>query len=174
MTVSRDIAACFKARQPRTLKEMSIYCFSNPATSFTHNSFKRTFDLKSVHTVDNGLTGALTTQMSPDRGALLENLVFQELRRRGADACCMTQPGNEVDFLIREDRRVPQLIQVCASPDTPETIARENAALHRAAKAARCKELLLLTPEGAPPPERLIPSGPKVRVQALRQWLLEA
>ena len=102
-------------RQPRTLKELSLYCFSNPATSLTHNSIKRTFDFKSVHTagnyvhyleeaylillarpfafkfreqvrqarkvyaVDNGLTRALTTKVSQDRGALLENLVFQGL-----------------------------------------------------------------------------------------------
>jgi hypothetical protein len=62
----------------------------------------------------------------------------------------------------------------CAALDTPETIAREYAGLHRAAKATRCDEFLLLTPEGAPPPERLVPSGPKVRVQSLWQWLLEA
>lgn len=208
--VTRDIAARFQVRQPRTLKEMSLYCFSNPATSFTHNSLKRTFDLKSVHTagnyvnyleeaylilparpfafkfreqvrqarkvytVDNGLTRALTTKVSPDRGALLENLVFQELRRRGADAYCMTQPGYEVDFLIRDDRRVSQLIQVCAGLDSLETVAREVGALQKAAKATRCRDLLLLTPEGAPPPERLVQSGPKVRVQALWQWLLEA
>ena len=208
--VSRDIAARFKVRQPRTLKELSLYCFSNPATSLTNSSVQRTFDLKSSHTagnylqyleeaylillarpfsfkfreqvrqarkvytVDNGLTGALTTKVSPDRGALLENLVFQELRRRGADVYCLTQPGYEIDFLIRDNRRVAQLIQVCAAPDTPETVAREYGALHKAAKATRCDELLLLTPEGAPPPERLVPSGPKVRVQALWQWLLEA
>jgi uncharacterized protein len=208
--VSRDIAARYKVRQPRTLKELSLYCFSNPATALTHNSIKRTFDLKSVHTagnyvhyleeaylillarpfafkfrervrqprkvytVDNGLTRALSTKVSQDRGALLENLVFQELRRRGADAYCLTQPEYEVDFLIRDDRRVAQLIQVCASLDKPETVEREFGGLYKAGKATRCKELLLLTPNGAPPSEPWIPSGPTVRVQSVWSWLLEA
>lgn len=208
--VSRDIAARFKVRQPRTLKELSLYCFSNPATSLTHNSLQRTFDLKSSHTagnylqyleeaylillarpfafkfreqvrqarkvytVDNGLTRALSTKVSPDRGALLENLVFQELRRRGADAYCLTQPDYEVDFLIRGDRRVSQLIQVCAGLDTPETVAREYGALHKAAKATRCRDLVILTLEGVAPSERWVPPGPAVRVEALWKWLLEA
>jgi hypothetical protein len=207
--VSRDITARYRVRQPRTLKELSLYCFSNPATSLTHNSVKRTFDLRSVHTagnyvgyleeaylillarpfafkfreqvrqarkvytVDNGLTRALSTKVSQDRGALLENLVFQELRRRGADAYCMTQPDYEVDFLIREDRRVARLIQVCAGMETPEAVEREYGALYRAAKATRCRELLLLTPGGAEPPEEWVPSGPRVRVEPLWRWLLE-
>ncbi len=208
--VSRDIASRYRVRRPRTLKELSLYCFSNPATTLTHNSVMRTFDLKSVHTagnyvqfleeaylillarpfafkfreqvrqarkvytVDNGLTRALSVKVSQDRGALLENLVFQELRRRGADAYRLAQPGYGVDFLIREDRRVAQLIQVCAGVETPETAAREYRALHQAARATRCRELLLLTPGGAVPPERWLPPGPAIRVQALWSWLLEA
>jgi len=207
--VSRDIAARYKVRQPRTLKELSLYCFSNPATSLTHNSIKRTFDFKSVHTagnyvhyleeaylillarpfafkfreqvrqarkvytVDNGLTRALTTKVSQDRGALLENLVFQELRRRGVDAYGLTQPGYEVDFLIRDERQVSQLIQVCAGLDKPETVAREYGALTKAGKATRCKDLVLLTPDGAAPSEPWIPSGPAVRVEAIWKWLLD-
>jgi predicted AAA+ superfamily ATPase len=208
--VSRDITARYRVRQPRTLKELSLYCFSNPATALTHNSVKRTFDLKSVHTagnyvhyleeaylillarpfafkfreqvrqarkvytVDNGLTRALTTKVSQDRGALLENLVLQELRRRGTDAYCLTQSGYKVDFLIREDRRVAQLIQVCAGMETPEAAAREYGALYKASKATRCNELLLLAPNGKTLSERWVPPGPAVRVQAIWSWLLEA
>lgn len=207
--VTRDIAARFNVRQPRTLKELSLYCFSNPATAITNNSVMRTFGLKSAHTagnyvgyleeaylillampfsfkfrdrvrlarkvytVDNGLTRALSTKVSPDRGALMENLVFQELRRRGVEAYCLSQPKYEVDFLIREDRRVAQLIQVCANLDTPETVAREYSALYKAAEATRCKDLLILTLEGAAPREDWQVSGPKTRVESLWRWLLE-
>lgn len=207
--VSRDIAARYRVKYPRTLKELSLYCFSNPATPMTYNRIQRTFDFKSVHTagnylhfleeaylvltarpfafkfheqvrqarkvytIDNGLTLALSTKVSQDRGALLENLVFQELRRRGADAYSLTQPDYAVDFLVREDRRVAQLIQVCAALETPETIAREYRALHKGARATRCRNLLLLTPEGADPGGRWVAPGPKVRVEALWRWLLE-
>ncbi len=207
--VSRDITARYRVKHPRTLKEISLYCFSNPSTAMTYNRVQRTFDLKSVHTaenyvhfleeaylillarpfsfkfreqvrqarkvytVDNGLTLALSTKVSQDRGALLENLVFQELRRRGADAYSLTRPDYAVDFLIRDDRRVGQLIQVCAGLDTPETAAREYGSLFKGAKATRCRDLLLLTPDGAAPPERWVPSGPEVRVGPLWRWLLD-
>lgn len=206
--VSRDITARFKVRRPRTLKELSLYCFSNPSTSLTNHGVKRTFDMKSavtagnyvqfleeaylilvaqpfafkfkervrqarkVYTIDNGLTRALSTKVSPDRGARLENLVFQELRRRGDDAFCLKQPAYEVDFLIREERRVSTLIQVGASLDNPGTVGREYAALYKAAEATRCRELLLLTPDGDPPPKHWIPEGPAVRLEPAWRWLL--
>jgi hypothetical protein len=206
--VSRDITSRFNVRQPRTLKELSLYCFSNPATAVTNHSVVRTFGLRSAHTagnylefleeaylillarpfafkfrervrqprkvytVDNGLTRALSTKVSPDRGALLENLVFQELRRRGADAYALNQPGYEIDFLIREDRRVIQLVQVCAGLETPEAAAREYGALHKAGETTRCKDLLLLTPDGNAPSKAWVPPGPEVRIEALWRWLL--
>lgn len=207
--VTRDVAARYRVRQPRTLKELSLFCFSNPATSLTHNSVQRTFDLKSVHTagnyvhyleeaylillarpfafkfreqvrqprkvytIDNGLTRALSTKVSQDRGALLENLAFQELRRRGVDVFCLQQPGYEVDFLVRDGRAVAQLIQVCSALETPEVVAREYRALAKAAAATRCRDLRLLTFDGTPPPDRWLPSGPAVQVQALWRWLLD-
>jgi predicted AAA+ superfamily ATPase len=207
--VTRDISARYRVKHPRTLKELSLYCFSNPSAALTYNRVQRTFDLKSVHTaenyvhfleeaylilqarpfafefreyvrqprkvytVDNGLTRALTTKVSQDRGALLENLAFQELRRRGADVYSLTQPDYAVDFLIRDDRRVAQLIQVCAGLDTPETAAREYGSLYRGAGATRCRDLLLLTPDGAAPPGRWMPSGPEVRIEPLWRWLLD-
>jgi hypothetical protein len=206
--VSRDVAARYRVKHPRTLKELSLYCFSNPATELSYNRVASMLDLKSVNTarsyvkfleeaylafeappfafkfretvrqprkvftVDNGLTMALTTKVAEDRGALLENLVWQELRRRGEDAFTWTQPDWAVDFLVRDGRRVGRLLQVCAGFATPEVVTREYRALHRAAEASRCRDLLILTPDGVPPPPRLVPPGPKVRVLALWEWLL--
>lgn len=207
--VSRDIVSRYRVKYPRTLKELSLYCFANPATALTYNRVQRTFGFKSVHTaesylhflqeaylilpappfsfkfsersrlprrlytIDNGLTGALSTKVSQDRGALLENLVYQELRRRGADAFVLVQPDYEVDFLVREGRRVACLIQVCAALEDPATVAREYRALRMAARATRCRELVLLTPTGEGPEKRWAPRGLKVRVEALWRWLLE-
>jgi predicted AAA+ superfamily ATPase len=207
--VSRDIAARYQVRYHRTLKELSLYFFSNPATRVTYNSLQRTFDLRSVHTaknylhfleeaylifvvpplsirfreqikqarklytIDNGMTRALSTKVTQDRGALIESLVFQELRRRGVEVFTWSQPDHEVDFVMREGRRVAQLIQVCVALDTPAIALREYRALYKASAATRCRDLLVLTPEGAPPPSRWIPPGPKVKVQPLWRWLLD-
>ena len=207
--VSRDISARYRVRHPRTLKELSLYCFSNPSTPLSHPRIQRFFDVGSVHTatnyiqyleeaylvlqarpfsakfheqvrqprkiytIDNGLTLALSTKVTEDRGALLENLVFQELRRRGSDVFTWTQPDWGVDFLVRDERRVAQLIQVSAGLDRPETILREYRGLHKGAAAARCRDLLLLTLDGVAPPARLIPPGEEVRVEPVWRWLLE-
>lgn len=206
--VSRDIVARFRVRQPRTLRELSLYLFSNPATAVTDRSLMRTLGLRSPHTaanylgfleeaylvlllrpfalkfresarrprkvytVDNGMTHALSIKISPDRGALLENLVFQELRRRGVEAYGFGTSDREVDFLVREGRSVVQLIQVTAGWDRPETAAREYRALQEADAVLRCGELLLLTPTGTPPPVGWIPPGPPVRCEPLWRWLL--
>jgi predicted AAA+ superfamily ATPase len=206
--VSRDIAMRYRVKHPRTLKELSLYCFSNPSSPMTYHRVQRAFGFRSVHTaedylhfleeaylillarpfsfkfseqvrqarkvytVDNGLTSALSTKVSQDRGVLLENLVFQELRRRGCDAFSWTQPDYAVDFLIREGRRIVRIIQVSAALDTIQTIEREYRALYKAGKTLRCRDLLLLTPDGTPPPGRLIPKGPSVRIEPLWKWLL--
>lgn len=206
--VSRDVAARYRVKHPRTLKELSLYFFSNPAALMSYNRMQRAFAVRSVHTaeryvqfleeaylifvarpfslkfsesvrqprkvytIDNGMTCALSTKLSRDRGAMLENLVFQELRRRGADVFTWAQPDHAVDFLVREDRRVAKLIQVCAGLDGEETVAREYRALRKAAKALRCRDLLILTPDGAEAPERFVPEGPAVKVEPLWRWLI--
>jgi hypothetical protein len=58
--------------------------------------------------------------------------------------------------------------------DTPEKVAREYGALYKAAKATRCRDLLLLTSDGRPPSESWRPPGQAVQVQAIWKWLLEA
>jgi predicted AAA+ superfamily ATPase len=52
--------------------------------------------------------------------------------RSGHAIFTWSQPDGEVDFVIREGRRVVRLIQVCAALDTPETVSREYRALQRA------------------------------------------
>lgn len=64
-----------------------------------------------------------------------------------------------MDFLIRDGRCVAGLIQVCAALDTPETVSREYRALHKASAATRCRDLVILTRDGTPPPAALVPKG---------------
>jgi hypothetical protein len=185
--VTRDIAARYHVEHHRTLKELSLYCFSNPATRVTYNSVQRTFAFRSVHTaksylhfleeaslvflvvpfafkvreqirqartlytIDNGLTSALSTKVTDDRGARLENLVFQELRRRGHDIFTWSQPDGEVDFAIREGRRVVRLIQVCAALDTAETCRASTGPVRRP-RAPRAAATCSSSPPTAPAP----------------------
>jgi predicted AAA+ superfamily ATPase len=66
----------------------------------------------------------------PNRGHLLENLVFAALRRQGAGLWYhRTRTGKEVDFVARPAGSAPRLVQVCETLADPRTRKREVEAL---------------------------------------------
>ena len=92
-----------------------------------------------------------------------------ELLRRGVEISYVrTRDGFEVDFLARDEDGGESLIQVCAEPDDPATLARELRALEAAtAEHPRAKRhLVTLRPEVVP----AVPRG--VAVHAAAVWLL--
>jgi uncharacterized protein len=100
---------------------------------------------RKVYTVDNGLSAAISPKFTQDREAALENLVFQELQRRGSSIGYYSAADYEVDFVIHKDREVVPLIQVTLSLEAPEVRKREIKALVKAAESLRCQKLLLIT-----------------------------
>jgi len=77
------------------------------------------------------------------------------------------------DAGIRKHYSRAQLVQVCAGLDTAEAVSREYHALHKGAATTRCRDLLIITHNGALPPRLLVPRGAAVAVKAAREWLLE-
>ena len=53
--------------------------------------------------------------------------------------------GNNGDLVVKEGRKVEQLIQVCLNIDDPKIKSREVRALMKASEELNCKELLILT-----------------------------
>ena len=101
---------------------------------------------RKVYVIDNGLVRACSRKITPDWGHLLENFVFLELRRHGADiAYYRTQKGREVDFCITAADGTPRLIQVAAEMGDPNTIRREMTALDEAMAECGHAEATLLT-----------------------------
>ncbi len=107
---------------------------------------QRTVNPRKVYAVDTGLARAMHRAGARDRGALLENAVYLELRRRYgrlADTTLTwvkTRSGREVDFAV-DDPIVggpPQLIQVCWSMSDPATRGRELDALVEAMGETGC------------------------------------
>ncbi len=71
----------------------------------------------------------LTFKFTENRGRLLENLVFLELRRKGAPIFYYkTSRGYEVDFLVKDTGQW-NLIQVCHDLTRIDTFSREKKAL---------------------------------------------
>jgi predicted AAA+ superfamily ATPase len=125
---------------------------------------------RKLYAIDNGLLSALNTKPTRDDGLYLETLVYQELRRRGAQIWTYRSGHSEVDFLLRETTRVSALVSVCWSLHHPDTERRELQGLFEAARVTRCKELTLITRDEKREVSR---DGRTVRIVPVGEWLCE-
>ena len=106
---------------------------------------------KKVYAIDTGLANTAGFRFSKNSGRLAENIVFLELKRRET-----TNPNynifywkdinqREVDFVIKVDLAVKELIQVCWEINTPETLKREIRSLHKAMQEFKLREGIIIT-----------------------------
>lgn len=124
--------------------------------------------LPKIYFVDNGL---LSLNGIDDKGRLLENLVFIELIRRENDiAYYQNSLKEEVDFLIKEGKKVKQLIQVCYDISNFMTFDREKKILIKASEEFNCSNLLLINISEEK--EETI-NGKKIKIIPVGKWLLE-
>jgi len=76
-----------------------------------------------IPAVDNSIPNRLGFRFTANRGRLLENAVFLELKRRGCEVYYFSGK-NECDFLIRDNLRVTEAMQVVYELNA-ENIQRE-------------------------------------------------
>jgi predicted AAA+ superfamily ATPase len=101
----------------------------------TDSERQRNSNPRKIYPADPGLIPAFDTSGRANLGHALETAVLNELERRRAEVGYVkTAEGLEVDFLVRHQNGVQELIQVCASLKSSETVARELRALDAAAK----------------------------------------
>ena len=155
--------------------EESFLFFSLPRFSFKAREQARAN--RKIYCIDNGFVTTRTGQFAPDLGRLAENLVAIALHKRALDGSCEVSFWKdarqwEVDFVVKEGRRVAQLIQVCWDLSRKETHEREMRALLRASAALSCDNLLVLTAEEHGE-ERVEWRGTRrtIRVLPLWRWL---
>lgn len=123
---------------------------------------------KKVYVIDPGLVGAMSFRMTGDRGALLENIVYMQLRRQGWQPCYyITKEGAEVDFILRPGKPgKSRLLQVCWDLSDPLTRERETGALLSAMDELNEKHGIIITWLDTKPPHERIEVVPAWR------WLL--
>ena len=103
-----------------------------------------------VYIVDNGFLSSSAFQISENKGRLLENLVLLEFIRRKYEIgknlfYYRNQSDKEVDFVVRENNVVRQLVQVCWDMSNPKTQKREIGFLMACAKDFPNGELFVIT-----------------------------
>ncbi len=122
---------------------------------------------KKIFVIDNGLRNEIAFSVSADKGRLLENLVFIELKRRGHEIYYFKNK-KECDFLIKEKNKITSAIQVTAYLGD-ENQEREINGLSEALNASRLKKGLILTINQ----EKIIKqNGVTIEVKPLWKWLL--
>ncbi len=98
---------------------------------------------KKMYVIDNGMRNTVSFRFSGDSGRLLENLVFTDLKRRGASIYFFHKTG-ECDFILEEQDRPVLAIQVSYElNDTNRN--REFDGLREAMRSLNISQGLILT-----------------------------
>ena len=139
-------------------------------TMYSESERKRQVNPKKFYLIDQGMHNHLTLSFSRNRGWVLENLVFLELRRRASHVWYYkTKQGYEVDFLLDENGQ-RMLIQVCRDVSRVATFAREKRALLAGIKELGLTSGLILTQDEKR--EEMI-NGYVLNIMPVWEWLLE-
>jgi len=137
-------------------------------------SFKLKQQLNSarkIYCIDNGMINAISFQNSANSGSLMENLVFLELKMQKKETYFyLNERGREVDFLIRENRKITELIQVCYDLKNVETKERELSALIKSSEELGCNKLTVIAWDDD---KVEIYKEKKIKCIPLWKWLLE-
>jgi uncharacterized protein len=101
---------------------------------------------KKAYCIDHAMIPSLASGILVNAGHLLENLVFNGLRRSfPAVFYGKTKTGREVDFVVPVRTRSALLIQSCESLADPQTRKREVSALSEAMGELGCKTGTIVT-----------------------------
>jgi predicted AAA+ superfamily ATPase len=145
-----------------------------PVRRFSYKLREIHQSLPKVYPVDTGLVTQSEGRFSDDLGRFMEGVVAIELhRRRAADPLMEVyywkdDHGKEVDFVIKEGKRVTRLIQVCYDLEALDTRDREVKALLKSSMALGCKDLTIITWDTE---EETLIDGRTIEAVPLWKWL---
>jgi len=130
---------------------------------------------RKIYFIDNGFINTLSTRYTKNNGRLFENVVAIDLLRRysqsnNVELCYWKdRSGKEIDFAIKDDLKIKQLIQVCYDVEYYDTKKREIDALLKASDELKCKNLLVITKDYEETEEI---KDKKIKFIPLTKWLL--
>jgi len=121
---------------------------------------------RKVYCVDTGFAYELGFRSSENKGRLLENLVFLELKRRTEHIYYFSK-SNECDFVIREGHTITQAVQVCYELIN-ENRKREINGLVECMNQFKLKKGIILTFNQ----EENCPEDKRINIIPVWKWLL--
>ncbi|MDG6220472.1 MAG: ATP-binding protein [Candidatus Thermoplasmatota archaeon] len=110
------------------LEDVYLFSFVN---HFSY-SLKAQFTYpRKIYCIDAGMKNAVSFNFSKDKGKLLENIVYMKLRRLG-EVYYWKSRDADIDFVLKQERRVTHLIQACYDLKDEKTKKREVSSLLKA------------------------------------------
>ena len=139
---------------------------------FSYKSISRAGNRK-TYVIDSAFVSFLPEITGANEGYLLENIVFLELRRRRKNSNFDIYYYNnhyEIDFVISQNGKIQELIQVSLTLEHGKTRKREMSALLKGADELRCNNLKIITQDEK---ETLWENDKKIEVVSVIDWLCE-
>jgi len=146
--------------------EDSYLLFTVPKFNYSYK--KQQISPKKVYSIDNGLSNVNSISFSKDRGRILENSIFLDLKRKNNEIFYF-QGNGECDFVIKEKNKITQAIQVCYELDDLNK-DREVQGLMEAMEEFKLKEGLILTYSQE---DELDIQGKKIIIKPAWKWAIE-
>ncbi|MBS3154901.1 ATP-binding protein [Candidatus Woesearchaeota archaeon] len=135
---------------------------------FDYSMKKMLVSPKKVYAIDNGFVTRNSASFFDDKGRLLENLVFINLRKKNKEIFYF-QEENECDFLVRDGTKIVKAIQVCYEINE-ESRDREIKGLIDAMNKFKLKEGLILTYNQE---DKFVVEDKTIKAIPVWKWLLE-
>lgn len=155
--------------------ENSYFAFSTKI--FSYKAKDRLAHPRKIYFIDNSFINRYSTKFSDNNGRLYENLVAITLKRKTrptGELCYWKSSDAEVDFVLEEDGKARQLIQVSYDVTEPATKKREARALLQASKELNCNNLTVITKDYKKTEEfTWFGTTRKITFTPLWKWLLQ-
>ncbi|MBI5176835.1 ATP-binding protein [Candidatus Micrarchaeota archaeon] len=170
----RSVSSSFGVSSPNTVQKYIEYA-EETYLVFTVNRFDMKIkrfekNAKKIYCVDNGIVAKNSLTAIQNRGALLENLVAVEFKRRGRQFYYyVNKNGSETDFITVQNNAF-HAVQVCVDPINPVTMEREQNALVSTMKELKLKKGTFITMDYE---EIKILKGMTIEFIPAWKWLLE-
>ncbi|MBM3199838.1 ATP-binding protein [Candidatus Woesearchaeota archaeon] len=123
---------------------------------------------KKAYVIDPAFSHITGFNISANKGRLLENAVFLELKRKNKEVYYYSGKG-ECDFLIKEETKISEAIQVCYALDKSNK-ERETSGLTECMEKFKLKKGIIITHEQE---EEIKTKGKTIKLIPAFKWLLK-
>jgi predicted AAA+ superfamily ATPase len=135
---------------------------------FDYSIKKQLNSPRRIYSIDTAFCTISGFSLSPDKGRLLENIVFIELKRRGSEIFYFSGK-RECDFILKDQKKITMAIRVCHE-FTDENRERETGGLLEAMAGFNLEQGMILTNDQD---DELDYEGMKIILKPVWKWLLE-